>query len=594
MSGQTGYKNIRRLRIVSQAFFLVLFFWLIAEATFDGRLPDHKDKDAAAVALQRSDAPVKLFFQLDPLPATITLLSRGVIFEGLIIAVFVIGFTMVFGRFFCGWLCPLGTINQLAGNLARSPASKEHKSELRELNRPTAWLRPKYYILIFILGAALFGSAIGGVLDPMALLYRGVVFGLLPALQIIVAKLFSLIGWFGANITGGVLGDIRHTLLPLRPPRFEWSAFFFLTLIAIVASNAWRPRFWCRTLCPTGALLGLAARFSLFGFTVDEKGCTSCANCLGSCQGSSGADDRDKWRPAECMMCFDCADDCPTGAARFRFMPPLENTESSYDLGRRRLAGYGLAGFLTPAFLRGGTSLEAKFSSKLLRPPGSQGEKDFLATCIRCGECIKICPTNGLQPTITEAGFEGLFSPTLVPRIGYCEHTCILCGSVCPTAAIAELDLPTKIGRDNSAPIRLGTAFFDLGRCLPHAFGIDCLVCEEHCPVSPKAIELRREDFVLADGSRRSVLRPYLRPERCIGCGTCEYVCPVVGQAAVRVSNVGESRSVKRGLLLPDTPEKPQADNTAGIPRSERSGPLFGSATSTPVEETEDPGDTER
>ena len=133
---------------------------------------------------------------------------------------------------------------------------------------------------------------------------------------------------------------------------------------------------------------------------------------------------------------------------------------------------------------------------RLVRPPGALDETDFLARCIRCGECMKVCPNNALQPALTEAGLEGLWTPVLTSRIGYCEPSCVLCSEVCPTGAIWKLTPQEKgwvvgVGQGNAAPVRLGTAFYDRGRCLPWAMATDCIVCQEWCPVSPKAIYLQ-------------------------------------------------------------------------------------------------------
>jgi NAD-dependent dihydropyrimidine dehydrogenase PreA subunit len=146
-------------------------------------------------------------------------------------------------------------------------------------------------------------------------------------------------------------------------------------------------------------------------------------------------------------------------------------------------AGVGVAGL---AMLR--VTPQARGSSphpKLIRPPGSRAELEFLERCIGCGACMKVCPTGGLQPAMTEAGLEGLWTPVLVPKIGYCEYECNACGQVCPTAAIEPLFLEKK------KQVRLGMATFDTSRCIPYALNEPCAVCEEHCPVPDKAIKMR-------------------------------------------------------------------------------------------------------
>ena len=178
-------------------------------------------------------------------------------------------------------------------------------------------------------------------------------------------------------------------------------------------------------------------------------------------------------------------------------------------------------------------------------------EKDFLAKCIKCGACMKVCPTGGLQPAALEAGFEGMWTPILINEIGYCEPNCTRCGRHCPTGAIRPLSHAERTGKPpHDRPIRIGTAFVDRGRCLPWANGIQCIVCEEVCPVSPKAIVAERARVFIGRGRTAEVLRPYVNPGRCIGCGVCENHCPVQGRRGIRVSSVGETRSRENQILL--------------------------------------------
>jgi formate hydrogenlyase subunit 6/NADH:ubiquinone oxidoreductase subunit I len=138
-------------------------------------------------------------------------------------------------------------------------------------------------------------------------------------------------------------------------------------------------------------------------------------------------------------------------------------------------------------------------------------------------------------------------------RTGFCQLNCTLCSEVCPTGAIQKIDLATKLGKPPNAeagPVRLGTAFFDRGRCLPWAMETPCVVCEEVCPTSPKAIGTYEEEITRWDGKKVLLNQPYMRPELCIGCGICEHECPVQDQPAVYVTAIGESRSKDRSLLL--------------------------------------------
>jgi ferredoxin len=159
---------------------------------------------------------------------------------------------------------------------------------------------------------------------------------------------------------------------------------------------------------------------------------------------------------------------------------------------------------------------------RLIRPPGVQGTQTeaFLSQCIRCGECLKVCPTSGLQPALWESGLDGMWTPTLVPRLGYCDYSCHACGQVCPTGAIPNLSLEDKRKRV------IGKAEINRDHCLPWAKNTPCIVCEEMCPLAPKAVEL--DTFYVADDAGQTValLRPHMIADRCIGCGICEYKCP--------------------------------------------------------------------
>lgn len=153
----------------------------------------------------------------------------------------------------------------------------------------------------------------------------------------------------------------------------------------------------------------------------------------------------------------------------------------------------------------------------------------MLTSCVRCGACLRVCPSHGLQPSLIEAGLEGLWTPILAPRLGPCEYSCHACGQICPTGAIPPLTLAEK----RLTPI--GKAYIDPVRCLAWSGRGHCIVCEEMCPLPEKAITLRRVDVWDDAGQSQAIQAPVVRHERCIGCGLCENKCPIQGEAAIRV-----------------------------------------------------------
>jgi formate hydrogenlyase subunit 6/NADH:ubiquinone oxidoreductase subunit I len=253
---------------------------------------------------------------------------------------------------------------------------------------------------------------------------------------------------------------------------------------------------------------------------------------------------------------MNCIDDCPEDALSFTMVGlDTKQVVPAPDFGKRKLVFATIAGAAAlPLVRNNGVNTDENYSELLIRPPGSVEESEFQERCIKCDQCINACPTNVLQPaTLAEGGIESLWTPVMNFNIGHCQLKCTLCSEVCPTGAIRKITVEEKLGKgrySKQGPIRLGTAFYDLGRCLPHAMEIPCVVCEEVCPVSPKAIQTK--DFEAKDVFGEIVVlnKPFIVPDLCIGCGICQTECPVTDLRAVYVTPVGESRSQDRRLLL--------------------------------------------
>ncbi len=494
----------RVFRRVYQGFFLLLFLLGLGAMSDEG--------------IRRF--PVRVLLQLDPLSALAVLATSWLLPVGLLIGLVVVALTAVVGRAFCGWICPFGTLHHLASWATR----RMKRGPYHVVNRWRPHFRLKYLLLLALVVAALAGTGMVGLVDPLSLATRSFASGLLPA----VSAAFPSPG--------------------ARPRSFSGAWLTGALFLGLLLANRWIARWWCRALCPLGALLGLGSRAAVFRIHVDPDRCNACHVCARDCQG--GDEPFAKHRVAECHVCLNCVPACPEDAIRFEPFAPAAAPSGGVSLPRRQLIGAALAGAAALPLLRATTS---EASPEAIRPPGALPEDAFLARCVRCGACINACPTSALQPSLTTAGLEGLYTPVLVPRHGWCEPSCTRCGQVCPSGAIAPLTTDTKGWTRTgtaAAPVKVGTAFFDWGRCLPWAMATPCIVCEEVCPTSPKAITLEPYDAVRADGRTVRVGRPRLDPDRCVGCGLYEAKCPVAAPAAVRVTRAGESRDPRGGFTL--------------------------------------------
>jgi len=560
--------RIVTVRRISQAFFALLFLWLCVVSSVGRNF------------WQLRGWPVNWFLQLDPLVAVGTALATGVLFAGLLWALATVVGTIIFGRFFCGWVCPFGAMHQLVGYLGWRRRAVAAKVQANKYRRAQAI---KYYVLAFLLAAAA-GNWVTNLIRASAgreiLLAVVVGAGLLavaaaalmkvmssPA-KAVAAVLILAAVWVGLALvlsddTRAVVSNqiglldpialahrsVNLVLLPIVDSGAErlWPAHRLYEgawliggiFLAAVGANLLIPRFYCRFICPLGALLALLGRFAIWRIGKRQSSCSMCRLCDADCQGA--CEPSEEIRISECLLCMNCLDGCPDGLMRYGTSASASGEITAPDVSRRGLLLSIVSGMAAVPVLRLAGRVGPNWQSGLIRPPGALPEEDFLARCIKCGQCMRICPTNVIQPAGLAGGLECLWTPALNNRIGTsgCQLNCVACGNVCPTGAIRAITLDERLGRGKYAdagPIRLGTAFVDRGRCLPWAMDKPCIVCQENCPVSPKAIFIR-EDFSMVRGGlvvkqsdgRIVVIGGGLLDEDRFATG--DYYCRLTGQA---------------------------------------------------------------
>lgn len=500
----TYFGSLKNIRIIWSIFFIGLFFLLIYLADFS-RLKGYE---------------IALFLLIDPLVWLSGLLTSFTVYNLLWLALLIIIPTLFLGRFFCSWICPLGILNQWFGALLIKRSLKENY----QLNSYQKIYRVKYYILTILLIFALLGSNQIGLFDPIVTIFRASSLALYPV--------------------AGKIGFPIYNSIPI----YLGVSLIGILFILIIFANRFVPRFYCRTLCPLGGLLGLLSYKAPYRIRRDIDLCIDCDHCLKSCQGAS--DPHSEHRVTECHLCMNCISDCPTNALEYRLPENRVLAQKPFDINRRRLLEVAMMSAIFVPTMKSAISAESESQHNVIRPPGSINEQDFLKRCIKCSACMRVCPTNALHPALLESGVEGLWTPIMINKIGYCEHHCVLCSQVCPTGAIKAITVSEKVGSKSKDPIKIGTAFFDKGRCLPWAMDVECIVCEEVCPTTPKAIWYRETTVTTRENKIKKLKRPYLDPTLCIGCGICENKCPVSDLPAVRVSSIGETRSKENLMIL--------------------------------------------
>ncbi len=519
-------------RRISQVFFFILFIWLCLVSTLGSNW------------WQLRGWPINWFMQLDPLVGLGTLLATHTLYAGLLWGLVSVTLTLFVGRFFCGWVCPLGTLQQFVGYLGKR---HQKKSQRIQRNQPHRGQAIKYILLIFLIAAAaadlLHHTLASAYNSPLffwffillltalitlrsALDFMQVRWPIIMAVAIVLVlgiglqSFFPETHWLAGSLQIGLLDPmvfmhraVNMVLLPILDlplkvtsgmPRFYEGAGLIGALFLIVILLGMRvPRFYCRFICPLGALFGLLSRWAVWRVGKSEDRCQQCQRCEADCEGACAPTRVIKI--SECVLCLNCLDQCQHELMGFRSGPSAAGEQQGPDLVRRQVMTSMVAGLAVVPTLRLGGKIEGNWNPQLVRPPGALEEADFLSRCIKCGQCMRICPTNVVHPAGWQAGAEGIWTPVLNFRIGTsgCQHNCVACSHVCPTAALQPLTVDQRMGRGSfaeSGPLRIGMAFVDRGRCLPWAMDTPCIVCQENCPVSPKAIFTREEYQPIRNG----------------------------------------------------------------------------------------------
>lgn len=506
--------------------------------------------------------------------------------------------TLLFGRVYCSWICPLGMMQDLANRLVRPQPQK--------LKGAAARHTPNHRLIRLIFGLLGFGS----------LLFCG-------TLLLTWLDPYSIAARFMAAVINPAASSIG-----LADGSADWLRYGPWLLVIVIISIGipllmalLRGRLYCNSICPVGAVLGLISRVAPFSPRIDEKSCRLCGHCLRACKAHAIDLKTLRIDATRCIACYNCLESCDASAISLRPHSPFDTAprkaqgmrhrkpeapaaasvqpsaaaeqptpRENVDLSRRAFLGYGLftvAAAALPSVSAASASAETTAASSNIGPaplPPGAGDLDrFLDTCTACGLCISACPSHVLRPSYTSLGWKGLMKPYLDYSVGFCQPDCHSCSQVCPTGALLPLSLAEK------KATQIGIVDFRQEHCIVWHQDRDCCDCADACPTGAiEAVEVKRPvvdpnkctgcrgkrcfnacptgsiSYIIREdtGRRLAVVNydtcigcgycaeacsrrhaidvsvhraPKLHPERCTGCGACTHVCPASPAKAMRV-----------------------------------------------------------
>jgi len=436
--------------------------------------------------------------------------------------------TLLFGRIYCSSVCPMGVYQDIVSWFSKRKifSKKKKRYKYSKAKNILRWSVLGVVIVTFFLNIPLFL----GLVDPYSAYGR------------MITNIFKPVYMAGNNILESIFTSFdNYTFYKVEIVMLSLFAFI-VGVISFLAIGflAWKyGRTYCNTICPVGTVLGFLSKFSLYKVRIDTDLCNECGSCAGKCKASCIDSKNHSVDHSRCVTCFNCLSSCSQNALSYSYSAKkqkTENNEEATDKGKRQFLVTTLTTAVTvPAVFAQkkadqltGTNVPTRQTP--ISPPGSQSAEHLLKHCTSCHLCVSRCPSNVIKPAFMEYGFGGIMQPMMNYEKGFCNYNCTVCADVCPNKALVSLS------QEEKHMLQIGRVTFVEDICVVHTEGTNCGACAEHCPT--QAVTM------IPYEGHDGLTIPFTNPDICVGCGGCEYICPVRPHRAIFVegSKVHQTR----------------------------------------------------
>lgn len=487
---------LRRIRIVFSTLFFIFFFLVFVD--FKSLIPANYINSL-------------LFLQF--IPSVLKFYDLKTLAAGGFLVVLLL--TLLSGRTYCSFLCPLGIGQDLFSRIG---------GRIRRKFRRYGFKKPFTILRYSLLAITLIVTLVWGVymitlLDPYSIFGRFMTCFAKPVVIVINNFLAGILGKFDIY----TLSNVPVKGFPLIV--YSIPAVFFI-LIGLLSLT--KGRLYCNMICPVGTFLGLLSKISLFRIKFDETSCTRCGRCSMRCKSSCIDFLKHDVDITRCVSCFNCIHICQDKAISFGIVKFKKKVHET-DEGKRKILIGSILLLLGLSRVSNGqdkTTPKPKKDSTVKEnktcpvcPPGGIGIEVFNKDCIACSLCINVCPNGVLQPAFKQYGIAGIMQPVMDYHMSFCTYNCTKCTEICPTNALHPLVLEAK------KLTQLGKAKFIKDNCIVKTEKTACGACSESCPT--KAVHM-----IPYEGN---LVIPEVTEDICIGCGHCEFACPTVPYKAIYV-----------------------------------------------------------